>query len=147
MPERMGLCYIKNVPRQLPKGGRVLVHNCVHAEWQDQKPGVNGFRCWTTQTGRHSNMEQCDCGWSGLPHYRIAREGYENPIGRRVVRRTNRYKSKPKWTFLLLRGRRERPRRCSTQQRDELPSPHGSCPQAEITFYHVMGRLQCSAEW
>jgi len=32
MPERTGLCYIKNVPRQLPKGGRVLVHNCVHAE-------------------------------------------------------------------------------------------------------------------
>ena len=79
MLERTGLCYIKNVPRQLPKGGRVLVHNCVHAEWQDQKPGVNGFRCWTTRTGRHSNMEPCDCGWSGLPHYRIPREGYENP--------------------------------------------------------------------
>jgi cyclopropane fatty-acyl-phospholipid synthase-like methyltransferase len=48
MFERTGLCYIKNVPQQLPKGGRVLVHNCVHAEWQDQKPGVNDFRCWTT---------------------------------------------------------------------------------------------------
>jgi hypothetical protein len=79
MFERTGLCYIKNVPEQLPKGGRVLVHNCVHAEWQDQKPGVNGFRCWTTRSGRHSNMEPCDCGWSGLPHYRIPREGYENP--------------------------------------------------------------------
>ena len=32
MPKRAGLCYIKNVPRQLPKGGRVLVHNCVHAD-------------------------------------------------------------------------------------------------------------------
>ena len=31
MPQRTGLSYIKNVPRQLPKGGRVLVHNCVHA--------------------------------------------------------------------------------------------------------------------
>jgi hypothetical protein len=61
------------------EGGRVLVHNCVHAGWQDQKPGVNGFRCWTTRTGRHSNMEPCDCGWSGLPQYRIAGEGYENP--------------------------------------------------------------------
>ena len=79
MFERTGLCYIKNVPQQLPKGGWVLVHNCVHAEWQDQKPGVNGFRCWTTRTGRHSNMEPCDCGWSGLPHYRIPREGYETP--------------------------------------------------------------------
>ena len=69
MPQRTGLSYIKNVPRQLPKGGRVLVHNCVHAEWQDQKPGVNGFRCWTAQIGRHPNMEPCDCGWSGLPHY------------------------------------------------------------------------------
>ena len=64
MPQRTGLSYIKNVPRQLPKGGRVLVHNCVHAEWQDQKPGVNGFRCWTARIGRHSNMEPCDCGWS-----------------------------------------------------------------------------------
>ena len=79
MPQRTGLSYIKNVPRQLPKGGRVLVHNCVHAEWQDQKPGVNGFHCWTTRIGRHSNMKPCDCGWSGLPHYRIPREGYENP--------------------------------------------------------------------
>jgi hypothetical protein len=57
MFERTGLCYIKNVPQQLPKGGQLLVHNCVHAEWQDQKPGVNGFRCWTTRTGRHLNME------------------------------------------------------------------------------------------
>ena len=37
MFERTGLCYIKNVPQQLPKGGRVLVHNCVHAEWQDHR--------------------------------------------------------------------------------------------------------------
>jgi hypothetical protein len=79
MFERTGLCYIKNVPQQLPKGGRVLVHNCVHAEWEDQKPGVNGFHCWTTRTGRHSNMEPCDCGWSGLPHYRIPSGDYENP--------------------------------------------------------------------
>ena len=79
MLQRTGLSYIKNVPRQLPKGGRVLVHNYVHAEWQDQKPGVNGFRCWTARIGRHLNMEPCDCGWSGLPHYRIPREGYENP--------------------------------------------------------------------
>src|SRR5690348_7216501 len=77
--QRTGLSYIKNVPRQLPKGERVLVHNCVHAEWQDQKPGVNGFSCWTAWIGRHSNMEPCDCGWSGLPHYRIPREGYEHP--------------------------------------------------------------------
>jgi hypothetical protein len=79
MLQRTGLSYIKNVPRQLPKGDRVLVHNCVHAEWQDQKPGVNGFRCWTAWIGRHLNMEPCHCGWSGLPHYRIPREGYENP--------------------------------------------------------------------
>ena len=37
MPQRTGLSYIKNVPRQLPKGGRVLVHNCVHAEWQESR--------------------------------------------------------------------------------------------------------------
>src|SRR5215831_14802126 len=46
---------------------------------QDQKPGVNGFRCWTTWIGSHSNMKPCGFEWSGLPHYRIPNEGYENP--------------------------------------------------------------------
>src|SRR6476659_3793175 len=31
------------VPRRLPKAG-VLVHNWVHAQWEDQRPGRNGFR-------------------------------------------------------------------------------------------------------
>ena len=56
------------VPRRLPKAG-VLVHNWVHAQWEDQRPGRNGFRVWTEpkpKTGR----PLCQCGWSGLPHYR-----------------------------------------------------------------------------
>jgi len=34
---------LSEVPRRLPKAG-VLVHNWVHAQWEDQRPGRNGFR-------------------------------------------------------------------------------------------------------
>src|SRR5262249_58112266 len=59
---------LSEVPSRLPKAG-VLVHNWVHAQWEDQRPGRNGFRVWTEpkpKTGR----PLCQCGWSGLPHYR-----------------------------------------------------------------------------
>ena len=39
---------VSKVPRRLPKAG-VLVHNWVHAQWEDQRPGRNGFRVWTAQ--------------------------------------------------------------------------------------------------
>jgi hypothetical protein len=59
---------LSEVPRRPPKAG-VLVHNWGHAQWEDQRPGRNGFRVWTEpkpKTGR----PLCHCGWSGLPHYR-----------------------------------------------------------------------------
>ena len=37
---------LSEVPSRLPKAG-VLVHNWVHAQWEDQRPGRNGFRVWT----------------------------------------------------------------------------------------------------
>jgi hypothetical protein len=80
MFERTGLCYVKNVPQQLPKGGRVLVHNCVHAEWQDQKPGV----LTASIVGRRGPVAIREHGTVRLRMVRSAalsysREGYENP--------------------------------------------------------------------
>lgn len=68
--------YIPYVPRSIPKG-RVLAHNPVQAICVDQAPGVNGFRAFTfaahagdAADDLPSNFVPCDCGWSGLPHYR-----------------------------------------------------------------------------
>jgi hypothetical protein len=65
------LYYITALPRKLPASGRVLVHNRVHAQWEDQHPGAYGFRAWTMpQHELTDNMAPCACGWSGLPHFR-----------------------------------------------------------------------------
>jgi hypothetical protein len=46
----------------------VLVHN--HIQHSKNTPnGVNGFRAWT-QLPAPEKLVRCDCGWSGLPHYR-----------------------------------------------------------------------------
>jgi hypothetical protein len=61
---------LTELPRRLPKTG-VIVHNWIHAQWEDQRPGRNGFRAWIEpkpKTGR----PLCQCGWSGLPHYRTS---------------------------------------------------------------------------
>jgi hypothetical protein len=80
--------YIWKLPRKLPKDGSVIVHNRVHAEWEDQEPGDNGFRVWTTRLPKRRSKTKltpkpCDCGWSGLPHYRtdppIRKGGYGKP--------------------------------------------------------------------
>jgi len=72
------LRYIRNVPRQLPKDGSVIVHNWVHATHRAQKPGLS-FRCWIAKLSDCPKAEQCECGWSGLAHYRISRSGYPKP--------------------------------------------------------------------
>jgi hypothetical protein len=41
--------YLNEVPRRLPSDGRLIVHNWVHAQWEDQRPGFQGFRAWTEQ--------------------------------------------------------------------------------------------------
>jgi hypothetical protein len=80
--------YIWKLPRRLPKDGSVIVHNRVHAQWGDQMPGWDGFRVWTTRLPKRRSKtkttpEPCDCGWSGLPHYRsnlpIEKGGYSKP--------------------------------------------------------------------
>jgi len=35
---------LSEVPRRLPKAG-VLVHNWVHAQWEDQRPAAAGRAC------------------------------------------------------------------------------------------------------
>jgi hypothetical protein len=39
-------CYA-TLPRKLPGDGKVIVHNRVWAQWEDQLPGLRGFRAWT----------------------------------------------------------------------------------------------------
>ena len=58
------------VPRRIPAGGRVLVHNLVQPIAVDQPHGLNGFRCWM-QEPCELLLAPCGCGWSGLPHYRV----------------------------------------------------------------------------
>jgi hypothetical protein len=61
------------VPKKI-LAGRVLVHNLVkHKETTPN--GVCGFRAWT-QLPDEEGLTGCDCGWSGLPHYR-ARSGLD----------------------------------------------------------------------
>ena len=76
-------CYA-TLPRKLPGDGKVIVHNRVWAQWEDQLPGLRGFRAWTAPKQglkRMPNLQPCDCGWSGLPHYRTDPEegGYGKP--------------------------------------------------------------------
>jgi hypothetical protein len=59
---------LREVPRRPPKAG-VLVHNWVHAQWENQRPGRNGFRVWMEPKPR-TGRPLCHCGCSGLPHYR-----------------------------------------------------------------------------
>jgi hypothetical protein len=75
--------YITHMPHALPKDGKAIVHNRVHAQWEDQTPGEYGFRVWITYLSEHPNAELCDCGWSGLPHYRVdAPEGTPGRYGK-----------------------------------------------------------------
>ena len=58
------------VPRQQPRDTRrVIVHNPVVPSAADQQNGVDGFRVWTQRTA--TNLAECDCGWSGLRHYKL----------------------------------------------------------------------------
>jgi prophage regulatory protein len=66
-------CYLPGgcLPRSIPPG-RVLVHNSVgHAV--TTASGVNGFRAWTEPEPAGPERVKCECGWSGLLHYRVKR--------------------------------------------------------------------------
>jgi hypothetical protein len=60
--------YFTRVPDKAPPG-RVIVHNHVMHN-KRTRIGVNGFRAWTEPPGK-ARRELCDCGWRGLPHYRV----------------------------------------------------------------------------
>jgi hypothetical protein len=72
--EKRTMRYVgRGIPRSIP-AGRVLVHNHImHSV--DTPCGVNGFRAWTDAPDS-ARLLPCDCGWSGLPHFRVRlREG------------------------------------------------------------------------
>ncbi len=62
--------YLSRTPRKVPAdvaaGGRVLVHNHIRPA---EPLGLHGFRAWTQEPD--DTLILCDCGWSGLEHYRV----------------------------------------------------------------------------
>jgi len=61
--------YIRgSVPQRVPRG-RYLAYNHVQ-HTVDARPGENGFRAWTEPKPVRRGWAKCECGWSGLPHYR-----------------------------------------------------------------------------
>jgi hypothetical protein len=71
--------YIRIVPKSVP-AGRYLAHNHVQ-HTVDATPGVNGFRAWTEPKPVRGGYAKCDCGWSGLRHYRPRRLPSAGVIG------------------------------------------------------------------
>jgi len=59
------------VPQKIPTG-YVLCHNHI-MHTNDMHCGVNGFRAWFSLGKPPAGYVKCPCGWSGLPHYRLAR--------------------------------------------------------------------------
>ena len=59
------------VPQKIPTG-YVLCHNHI-MHTNDMHCGVNGFRAWFSRGKPPAGYVKCPCGWSGLPHYRLAR--------------------------------------------------------------------------
>ena len=58
------------VPQKIPTG-YVLCHNHI-MHTNDMHCGVNGFRAWFSLGKPPAGYVKCPCGWSGLPHYRLA---------------------------------------------------------------------------
>ena len=66
------------VPTWVPDG-RALVHN--HAPHTARTgAGMHGFRAWLEMPS--DRIEPCDCGWSGLPHYKVKGMG---PSAHRII--------------------------------------------------------------
>jgi hypothetical protein len=55
------------VPKTIGRG-QVLMHNHIKHD-KHTLCGVNGFRAWT-DSSPPEHFVLCECGWSGLPHYR-----------------------------------------------------------------------------
>jgi hypothetical protein len=50
--------------------GRILAHNEVDHS-VNTTSGRNGFRAWTQPEPAPKGFLKCNCGWAGLPHYRM----------------------------------------------------------------------------
>jgi hypothetical protein len=50
--------------------GRILAHNQVDHS-VNTTSGRNGFRAWTQPEPAPKGFLKCNCGWAGLPHYRM----------------------------------------------------------------------------
>jgi hypothetical protein len=64
------LDYIFNVPLSQPPQGLVIVHSHDRHD-AHTVPSADGFRAWTQPPDDEPLIEPCDCGWSGLMHYRV----------------------------------------------------------------------------
>jgi hypothetical protein len=64
------LDYILDVPLTPPPNGLVIVHSHDRHE-AHTVPGPYGFRAWMQSPDDEPLIEPCDCGWSGLMHYRV----------------------------------------------------------------------------
>ena len=74
--EETGLYYLPRgeIPTKIPKG-RILVHNKA-AHTVRSRPGISGFRAWFQEQNDgelipSNKLVSCNCGWAGLPHYRL----------------------------------------------------------------------------
>jgi hypothetical protein len=67
-PVKFGQLPVKILP------GRILAHNeANHAV--STTCGRNGFWAWTQPEPAPEGFVKCNCGWAGLPHYRVKGTG------------------------------------------------------------------------
>ena len=79
LERKLGMHYVPDgtVPPGIPTG-YVLVHNHV-AHKRNTPSGTREFRGWFQDEVKGSKqippdkLERCDCGWAGLPHFRVIR--------------------------------------------------------------------------
>jgi hypothetical protein len=72
MPSRKGAVnpvHFGELPTRINKG-RILVHNNVEHSI-NATSGRNGFEAWTQPDLAPEGLVECNCGWAGLPHYRL----------------------------------------------------------------------------
>ncbi len=87
----------------------------MRAIWEDQTPGLNGFRAWAARPDAYPNMVLCRCGWSGLPHYRSRLGDTAEPPsvkGKRMPRAQTEDGQRTVAASQAKTGRRQAGRRC-----------------------------------
>jgi hypothetical protein len=71
MRARGGVNHVRygELPKRINKG-RILVHNDIEHSI-NATCGRNGFQAWTQPEPAPEGFVKCECGWAGLPHYRM----------------------------------------------------------------------------